>query len=220
MHRELPLGKNEFDRWLRDSIRQSGFLDATLRVSVHWRKQGDGELLLFVREFKSHPRVWYETGVALRTAVGRRPALRAQNSQVKASQYVCGVLATLDEGGSAHELLFLGPLGTVAEGTVSNIFIFKEKCLLTPSVGSGILKGVTRGFVMNLARKRHWVVLERPLSRHELYTAEECFITNTSSEILPVVRLDERVIGSGHPGPVTKSLAEDFRKSARKEVVG
>ena len=96
---------------------------------------------------------------------------------------------------------------------MSNVFIVKEKCLLTPSVGSGILKGVTRGFVMDLARRRGWSVLERPLTRHELYTADECFITNTSSEVLPVVCVDERKIGSGQPGSVTQRLAEDFRKN-------
>ena len=210
----LPLGKNELKRWLEESLRQSAFLDATLRVSVHWAGPGEGEILLFVREFGSHPAAWYEKGVALCTAVGRRPTLRAQDPQIKASQYVCGVLAALDRGElPAHELLFLGPLGTVAEGAVSNIFIVKEKCILTPSVGSGILKGVTRGFVMELARKRGWRVLERPLSRHEIYTADECFITNTSSEVLPVVRVDERTIGAGQPGPVTQKLAEDFRKN-------
>ena len=215
--------KKALERWLKDAVRQSAFPDATLRVSVHWQAHGGGELVLFVREFHSHPAAWYEKGVALRTAVGRRPTLKAQDPQVKASQYVCGVLATLDimeasatktsaDGRWPHELLFLGPLGTVAEGAVSNVFIVKEKCLLTPSVGSGILKGVTRGFVIDLARRRGGCVLERPLTRHELYTAEECFITNTSSEILPVVRVDERMIGNGRPGPVTKALGEDFKK--------
>ena len=211
--RALPMEKKTLIRWLEASVRSSGTPEATLRLSVHWRARGDGELLLFVREFRAHPREWYEKGVALRTAVGRRPTLKAQDPQIKVSQYVCGVLASLDRGElPAHELLFLGPLGTLAEGMVSNVFIVKEKTLLTPSVGSGILKGVTRGVVMDLARKRSWKVVERPLTRHEVYTADECFITNTSSEVLPVVRIDARVIGSGRPGPVTQALAEDFRR--------
>lgn len=210
----LPVEKKRLRGWLEASMQKSRFKDATLRLSVHWRHSGGGQLVLIVREFKSHPRVWYEKGVALRTAVGRRPTLKAQDPQVKASQYVCGVLASLDRGQlAAHELLFLGPLGTLAEGTVSNVFIVKKKSLLTPSVGSGILKGVTRGLVIGLARKRGWDVLERPLTRHEIYTAEECFITNTSSEVLPVVRVDERVIGSGCPGPLTRTLAGDFKKN-------
>ena len=119
----------------------------------------------------------------------------------------------LDKGDlEAHELLFFGPSGTVAEGTVSNVFIIKRKCLLTPSVSSGILRGVTRGIVMDLARKRGWRVLETHLTRHDLFTADECFLTNTSSEVLPVVELDDRRIGDGKPGPLTRILGDDFKK--------
>ncbi len=218
--KDLPVPKQKLIEWLENSIQESKTPDATLRLSVHWQTEGEGQLVLFIREFQSHPEAWYENGVALRTAVGRRPTLQAQDPQIKASQYVCGVLAFLDYTGTAqpaassdvHELLFLGSLGTLAEGTVSNIFIVKENSLLTPSMGSGILKGVTRGFVLELAQKRFRNVVERPLTRHEVYTAEECFITNTSSEVLPVVRVDERRIGSGRPGPATKVLAKDFKK--------
>ena len=237
--RELPLGRKALKLWFRASIRKSGISNALLRLSVHWRRNDEGELVLSVREFQSHPSAWYEKGVTLRTAVGRRPTLKAQDPQIKASQYVCGVLAMLDHVGAtgcvdpapAHELLFLGSLGTLAEGTVSNIFIVnpvpawrcgrsgrrgneaEEKSLLTPSVGSGILKGVTREFVMDLARKRGYAVEECLLTRHEVYKAEECFITNTSSEVLPVVCVDERVIANGCPGLVTQRLAEDFKKN-------
>ena len=151
--------------------------------------------------------------MALRSTVGRRPSPRAQDPQIKCSQYVGGVLAMLDGSSrEPHELLFFGPGGTVAEGTVSNIFIVKEKSLLTPSVGSGILRGVTRAFVLELARKRGLRVVETTLTRHDLYTADECFLTNTSSEVLPVVRVDARCIGDGSPGPITRALGEDFRK--------
>jgi len=224
----LPVSARELKGWLDASIDESGFLNASLRLSIHWSPD-EGRLLLFLRPFESHPKDWYENGVALRSTVCRRPSLRAQDTQVKASQYVSGVLAMLDDVGAdlvpvqhraatrvaptqTHELLFFGPSGTVAEGTVSNIFIIKQKSLLTPSVSSGILKGVTRGLVMDLARKRGWCVLETPLTRHDLYTAEECFLTNTSSEVLPVVRLDDRRIGGGAPGPLTRLLGEDFKK--------
>ncbi len=175
--------------------------------------------MAMVREFHSHPLIWYQKGVSLKSAVIRRPSLRADNAQIKCSQYVGGVLATLDESGAtkAHELLFLGGQGTVAEGSISNLFIIKEKRVLTPSVGSGILSGVTRAFVMSLCQKRGWQVTETFLTRHDFFTAEECFITNTSSEILPVVELDARKIGDGLPGPMTKLLAEDFKKNLSEE---
>ncbi len=210
--RTRPFPALKLKKWLDVSLRESGFRNASLRLSVHWGQSGEGRLLLFLTSFESHPKEWYEKGVELRSTVSRRPSSRAQDTQAKTSQYVSGVLAKLDSAGAAHELLFLGPQGTVAEGTVSNIFIIKEKCLLTPSVGSGILRGVTRGIVMDLARKRKWRVLETTLTRHDVYTADECFITNTSSEALPVVAVDGRRIGDGNPGPLTRLLGEDFKK--------
>lgn len=209
---ELPLGKDGLERWLQESLSESGQVEATLRVSCHWAEGGQGRLLVFVSPFEGHPRAWYEEGVSLRTSASRRWTLKAQDPQIKSSQYVSGVLAMLDKGElKAHELLFLGSGGTVAEGTVSNLFIVKEKCLLTPSVASGILKGVTRGVVIGLARKRGWKVLETELTRHEFYTADECFLTNTSSEVLPVVSVDGRAVGRGKPGPLTRTLGDDFK---------
>ena len=183
-----------------------------LRVSIHWDRQGGGTLLAMAREFKSHPAEWYERGVELKTSVMRRSDLKADDTRIKCSQYVGGVLGLLDEGGpKAHELVFLGPSGSVAEGTVSNLFIVKEKRILTPAVASGILSGVTRAFVIGLCRRRSFEVAETFLTRHEIYNADECFMTNTSSEILPVAKLDGRVIGSGRPGLVTEILQKDFK---------
>jgi branched-chain amino acid aminotransferase len=226
--RNLPVPPRELKAWLEASIVESGLRNASLRLSVHWVPEEE-RLLLFLTSFESHPIDWYEKGVEIRSAVSRRPSPRAQDTQIKTSQYVSGVLAYLDSVGDEvspsaarspvagrmrrpHELLFFGPTGTVAEGTVSNIFIVKRKCLLTPSVSSGTLRGVTRGIVMSLARKRGWQVSETHLTRHDLYTADECFLTNTSSEVLPVVRLDDRSIGDGSPGPFTRLLGEDFKK--------
>ncbi len=213
LNEKPPLTERVLRGWLKAVLVESGCTDASLRVAAHWDGKGEGRLVLYIRPFLSHPAEWYQKGVTLRTAVSRRWTLKAQDPQVKASQYVSGVLAFLDKGVlEAHELLFFGSGGTVAEGTVSNIFIVKGKRLLTPSVASGILKGVTRGVVIELARKRGWAVAETELTRHEFYTADECFLTNTSSEVLPVVKLDGRVIGDGTPGPRTKTLSEDFKK--------
>lgn len=166
-----------------------------------------------VREFKPRDPELYRKGIELRTAVMRRWGFRAQDPKIKASQFMNGVLAFLDKGDApADELLFLGQNGVVAEGSISNIFIVREKRLLTPDTASGILRGVTRGLVTELAQKRKIPFVETLLTRHEIYNAEECFITNTSSEILPVTRLDGRLIGGGAPGPVTRRLAGDFKK--------
>ncbi len=202
------------DAWIRAVLTESGWSDAIVRVSVHWEAPEEGTLLAIAREFRSHPAEWYERGVELKTSVMRRSELKADDSKIKCSQYAAGVLALLEEcGPKAHELLFLGPSGTVAEGTVSNLFIVKEKRILTPSSASGILSGVTRGFVIELCRKRGFELEETGLTRHEVYNADECFMTNTSSEVLPVVKLDGRFIGPGAPGPVTKILGQDFKNN-------
>ena len=209
----LPLEADAMSAWIDEVLQASGYSDAMVRVSIHWDREGEGVIAALVREFKSYPKEWYQAGVAMKTAVLRRPSLKADNPQIKCSQYAGGVLATLDESGQkAHELLFLGDGGYIAEGTVSNLFIIKKKRVLTPSVGSGILSGVTRAFVIELCRQRGLEVLETFFTRHEIYNADECFMTNTSSEILPVVKLDGRLIGPGLPGPVTKILADDFQR--------
>jgi branched-chain amino acid aminotransferase len=215
MGRVLPAKSQEIILWLEEALRESGCLDAILRFSIHWKNLEEGEWVAMVREFKSHPAEWHQKGVELKTAVSRRWGLRSQDSQIKASSFVTGVMAYLDQPDAAHEFIFLGQGGTLAEGTVSNIFVAREKRLLTPSVASGILRGVTRGVVIDLARARGLEVVETFLTRHEIYSAAECFMTNTSSEILPVVKVDGRVIGNGAPGFWTVKLASDFKEYHR-----
>ncbi len=183
-------------------------------------------VVAIVRSFVSYPRGIYEKGVELKTAVHRRWTLRAQDPQIKSSQYLSGVLACLDSSRPLPpEIIFLGQDQCVAEGTVSNLFVVNPaparrggaKTVLTPPAGSGILRGVTREVVMDLARRLGFQVVERPLTRHEVYSAEECFITNTSSEVLPVVAFDRRRIGSGVPGPVTRKILNGFRNCTHEE---
>ncbi|MGH7198828.1 MAG: aminotransferase class IV [Candidatus Omnitrophota bacterium] len=210
--RSAPFTPQGSAKWLGRALKESGFKDALLRVSVHWEGEG-GSLVAIIREFTGLPRELAERGVRLQTAVPKRSAPRAQDPQIKSSQFVSGVAAFLDDGNrEPYEYVFLSQTGIVAEGTVSNIFLLKEKRLLTPHASSGILRGVTRSAVIELAEKMGLAAVETLLTRHELYNAEECFITNTSSEILPVVSIDGRRIGEGAPGPVTRKLAKDFQK--------
>ena len=151
------------------------------------------------------------------TSVMRRPLLRADNSQIKCSQYVGGVLAHLDRGErKTHEIIFLDQNGFVADGSVSNIFLINDKRLLTPPVSSGILRGVTREQVMHLAAALGIKTQEMSVTRHTIYSSEECFMTNTSSEVLPVTEVDGRVIGDGLPGPVTRKLAAAFKRKTKE----
>ena len=225
--KSLPLSKKDLKRWITGALGESGFRDAVMRFSVHWHSIKQGICLIIIREFLGYPNRWYKNGVHLSTAVAKRWSLRAQNPQIKASTYVSGVLTTLDQQKAMpHEFIFLNELGFVAEGSISNLFIInpahdirsvpviggvKSKRILTPSISSGILRGVTRGTVIDLAKKRDMEVVETFLTRHDIYSAEECFMANTSSEVLPVVSVDGRTIANGKPGWITNLLARDFR---------
>lgn len=215
----LPLSERELGSWLEALIEESGHPDARVRCSIHWSQDRKCVVTAVVFPFSSYPSKLYEEGVSLVTGVNRRSLLKAQDPQLKASQFVSGVLAHLDSRDrKAHEVIFFGHAGTVAEGTISNLFIVKEKTLLTPSVSSGILRGVTRGVVAELAPRRGLPLVETFLTRHDIYNADECFLTNTSSEILPVVAMDARKIGAGIPGPLTRTLADDFKKYVRERL--
>ncbi|OGW82936.1 MAG: hypothetical protein A3C47_06530 [Omnitrophica bacterium RIFCSPHIGHO2_02_FULL_51_18] len=220
--RPLPFLKNRIRRWIREVLEGSGFKDALLRVSVHWDGAGEGRVVAIARHFAPYADEIYEKGIGIKTAVNRRWTLRAQDPQIKSSQYVSGVLASLDLSGSLpHEVVFLSQDQCVAEGTVSNLFIVASgKTILTPPVSSGILRGVTREVVIVLAGEIGLRVLEKPLTRHEIYSADECFITNTSSEVLPVAVYDGRKIAGSVPGPVTKMLRKHFKDfiKQKKEI--
>ena len=217
MGQAMPFDKRTLQRWVKQGLKESACSDARLRLSIHWRSERDGLLVLMISKFSHHPKAWYENGVDVATTAVKRWTLKAQDPQIKSSMFVSGVLAVVDRGErEAHELIFLNESGYVSEGTISNIFMIKGKRLLTPGVSSGILSGVTRRVVIELAQRKKIETQEIFLSRHDLYNADECFMTNTSSEILPVVSLDGRSIGDGKPGPLTKSLSKDFKVAVRK----
>ncbi len=211
--------RDELKRWIGTSLKESAYSDAIVRVSVHWKDNLEGRLLLTIKEFSGHPRKWYRDGVRLTTTAVKRWSLRAQDPQSKSSMYMNGVLAELGKGDDPpHEFIFLNEAGYVAEGSVSNLFIVKAKRILTPAVSSGILRGVTRGAVIALAQKSRIPVTETFLTRHDIYGADECFIANTSSEVLPAVQVDGRRIGEGKPGEITKILAQGFKKLVQEEI--
>lgn len=208
-----PIEAKNLSAWLNESLQRSKHPNSLIRLSWHPLNEKNGKFVVIIRPFESYPEEIYQNGVILKTATQRRWTNRAQDSQLKTSQYVPSVLAYLENQTSVfRELIFFNEAGYVAEGSVSNIFLIKSKRLLTPEVGSGILRGVTRDFVISIAQKNNFKVQETVLTRHELYTADECFMTNTSSEILPVTEIDKRKIGSGRPGPLTQKLRKIFKK--------
>ena len=142
----------------------------------------------------------------------------ALNPQLKSLNYLNNILAKIEANNSGfNEAIMLDGNGYVAECTGDNIFIIKKGILSTPI--QGCLKGITRATVLTLAVQNKMKIEERLITRHEVYTAEECFLTGTAAEIIPVVKVDGRTIGTGHPGTSTLKLMKFFQAATRKEGV-
>src|SRR5205807_1746545 len=141
----------------------------------------------------------------------------ALNPRIKSLNYLNNILAKIEAiRAGCLEAIMLNHNGEVAECTGDNVFLVKKGELRTPPINAGILEGVTRNAVMDLARKANIPVHEIALTRHDVYTADECFLTGTAAEVIPVVKCDGRPIGTGKPGPVTRQLRERFHQLARE----
>lgn len=159
---------------------------------------------------RPYPEAIYREGVRLRTAVVRRNLSNALPPEAKSSQFLNGVLAAIDASGNpVFETLFLSCEGYVNEARVWNFFLIQGGSLVTPPA-PGILNGVTRRFVIECAGQKNLQVRETPVSRHDVWNAEEAFLTNTVGGIVPVSSLDGRSIGLAVPGPLTRRLRHCF----------
>jgi branched-chain amino acid aminotransferase len=142
------------------------------------------------------------------------------NPQIKSLNYLNNILAKIEAlNAGCDEAIMLDSLGYVAECTGDNIFIVKDNSLITPPAYLGILKGITRAAVMDIGKKLGLIVAEEVLTRHNLFTADECFLTGTAAEIIPVVSIEKRIIGSGKPGKIALKLMKEFRELTKKDGV-
>jgi len=162
----------------------------------------------------------YARGLRLITAATRRNLNEAICPRVKSLNYLNNILAKIEAiNAGCIEAIMLNNQGYVAEATGDNVFIVKNKTLYTPSKDMGILEGITRSVVIELAAEKGMPVIETALIRHDLYNADECFLTGTAAEIIPVIEVDGRKIARGAPGRITKSLMLAFSRVARAEGV-
>src|SRR5439155_2815289 len=154
-----------------------------------------------------YPPALYARGMAIVTVATTRNLNNAVNPAIKSLNYLNNILAKIEANNAGvEEAILLNAAGYVAECTGDNIFIVKHGLILTPPLSSGALYGITRATVMSLACEAGIPVSEPNLTRYDLYVADECFLTGTGAEIIPVTKIDGRVIGTGRPGPVTKRL--------------
>lgn len=205
-----------------ETIRANALQDGYVRLVVT-RGTGDlglnpalcpkASMIIIASKITLYPEEKYQHGLDVVTCSTRRIPHGALSPMVKSLNYLNNVLAKIEaQNAGAGEGLMLNEQGFVAECTGDNVFIVKNGTIATPPVASGALAGVTRAVVFELARAEGLAIHEPLMTRYDIYTADECFLTGTAAEIIPAVRLDTRAIGDGKPGPVTRRLTEGFRQ--------
>jgi branched-chain amino acid aminotransferase len=154
----------------------------------------------------------YDRGMDIITVPTTRNLHSALNPAIKSLNYLNNIMAKIEANlGGCEEAIMLNAHGFVSECTGDNVFIIKAGKMYTPPLSAGALYGITRSVVIDLARESGINVTEPDLTRYDLFNADECFLTGTGAEIVPVVKIDGRIIGEGKPGPITKSLVEKYR---------
>ncbi len=222
-----PLPLEALRKEVLRTLAANGLKDAYIRP-VLTRGAGDlgldpancpvGTWFVIADRIRLYPDKTYRDGLPLVTVPTRRNVAEALSPKIKSLNYLNNILAKIEAGQrGALEAVMLTQDGYVAECTADNLFILRKGRLLTPPTWQGALEGITREAVLELARKRRLPVAEEPITRYDVYTAQEAFMTGTAAEIVPVTSLDERVIGSGRPGPWTLRLAADFKALVRRD---
>lgn len=210
---KLPKTRTQIKKELAACLIRYGKQDAFIRLTID---EKDSFIMVLDRK---RPAWIYEKGVDLKTAVTRRNFINAAPPEPKTSAFFNNVLGVMEQRGSdVYESIFLDSSGYVTEATVWNLFMVKDEKLFTPQ--AGILNGVTRQFVIECAEKEGLSVFESNLTRHDFWSAEEAFLTNTSGEIVPIRSLDGRLIGIDIPGTITKRLMDRFHKELTEELKG
>lgn len=174
------------------------------------------QVIIIAGAIQLYPAKLYETGMSVVTVGTMRNQTEATNPRIKSLNYLNNVLAKIEAiNAGVMECIMLNPQGYVAEASGDNVFIVRGNTLITPPSWCGSLEGITRAVVMKLAPEHGYEVKEDVLTRYDLYTADEMFLTGTAAEIISVVNMDRRTIGTGKPGPVTRELARHFHEYAQ-----
>lgn len=227
---EIPLGKEQLTKAVILTLKANNLKDAYIRLVV---TRGEGDLGLDPRKCRGHatiiiiadkimlyPEKFYKEGLSVITVPTVRNLPEALNPQIKSLNYLNNILAKIEAiNAGCDEAIMLDSLGYVAECTGDNIFIAKRNELYTPPQCMGTLRGITRDTVLEISRKDKIPVHEHVLTRHEVYISDECFLTGTAAEIIPVVKVDGRSIGTAQPGKLTLSLMKKFKQLTKKEGV-
>ena len=227
---EVSLTKKKLQKAIIKTLQANHLKNAYIRLIV---SRGEGDLgldpqkcrgnetiVIITDKIALYPEEIYERGMKIMTVPTMRNLCEALNPQIKSLNYLNNILAKIEAiNGNCEEALMLDHLGYIAECTGDNIFVVKKGELYTPPQCMGTLRGITRDTILDIAKKLKIVTHEHVLTRHELYISGECFLTGTAAEVVPVVKVDGRIIGEGKPGNVTKLIREEFKKVTKKDGV-
>ena len=219
---EIPLSVEELSAATLETIRQNRLRDGYIRLLVTRGKGNLGlspdrcpkaSIIIIAATIQLYPPEKYTTGMAMVTCGTRRCSPAALSPAVKSLNYLNNIMAKIEANhAGADEGLMLNEEGYVAECTGDNIFVIKDGALFTPPISSGALRGITRGVVFEIAAELGLRVSEPMLTRYDIYTADECFLTGTAAEVIAAIVLDTRPIGNGSPGKITGRIIERFRE--------
>jgi branched-chain amino acid aminotransferase len=218
----LPLTRAQLAEAVCETCRRNNLADGYIRLVV---TRGVGDLglapwscanpttFVIASKITLYPQEYYDNGLAIVTVPTRRIAPDALPPTVKSLNYLNNILAKIEaKQAGALEAIMLNAQGYVAECTADNVFVVQKGEIITPAASAGALKGITRATVFDIAKELGIPMREADLTRYDVWCADECFLTGTGAEVIPVVKLDGRVIGAGHPGPVTARVLGSFRK--------
>ena len=218
---EIPMTPAEITAAMRETVAANQITDGYIRLII---TRGVGSLgispegcarpgiIIIADSISLYPQEYYDNGLKLITASTIRNNPSALNPRIKSLNYLNNIMAKLEgQDAGCVEALMLNHKGDVSECTGDNIFIVKNGVLKTPPADAGILEGLTRNAVMKLATEAGIEVQEATLTRHDIFIADECFLTGTAAEVIAVISLDGRQIGDGKPGTVTNDLLQRFR---------
>lgn len=219
---KIPISKDEMTTAVKQTLQKNSLQDAYIRLVVTRgagslgldpNRTSDPQVIIIADHIALYDPKFYENGLKIITASTIRNHPAALSPRIKSLNYLNNIMAKI-EGLQAGcmEAIMLNHKGEVAECTGDNIFIIKRGELLTPPKDAGILEGITRNAILELAQSLGIPALEHTLTRHDLFVADECFLTGSAAEVIPVVSIDNRSIGDGQVGPITKTLMAEFKK--------
>jgi branched-chain amino acid aminotransferase len=223
---EIPLAQKDFLAAIEQTVKANNFTDCYIRavvtrgvgfLGIDPNKCKSPSVIIIADSIQVYPKELYEKGMAVITSSVIRNHPAALSPRIKSLNYLNNILARMEatDAGVA-EAIMLNHLGNVAECTADNIFIVRRGKVLTPTIVDGILEGVTRQAILDLCKRLDIPHVEQSFQKHDLFVADECFVTGTAAEVAPVTKIDGRIIGDGHPGPITKRLIEAFHKYVRE----